>query len=202
MENSIRSDKHITGECILMILCRILLLFVYMTMLHGFKLHFLGQNSMKRFVGSVSRKAMGNRAHLGYVDSHCHLFARQFKGRIPEILKLGRDVGLEYAIINGLEPKTNRITLDMCSRYPEYLPAIGIYPLEACCNAINEDNWKTDMRPPQKFDVDAEVDFIDEMCAQKKIIAIGKFLFNSELWVNIVQVKLVLMRTMLITLIL
>lgn len=149
----------------------------HFTVLNGFRLQAL-RLSYSKSLSTYARKAISKRnavpgGHLGYVDAHCHLFARQFNGRLQEVVNAGRDAGLEFAIINGLEPKSNRITLDMCKRYPEYLPAIGIYPLEACCNVIDDSNWQSTMRPPKKFDVDAEIDFIDQMCTERKIVAIG-----------------------------
>ena len=156
----------------------ILLLFVVnATMIHSYSLKFRGLKSVDRCMHSYRRKAASAQfpeASLGYVDTHCHLFHRQFKGRVPEIYEISKSAGLEFVIINGLEPRTNRITLDMCHKYPEYLPALGIYPLEACCNVIDATNWQSTMNPPEKFDVDAEVDFIDDMCSQKKIVAIGE----------------------------
>lgn len=113
-------------------------------------------------------------SNSNYVDVHCHLFDEKFKDRQNEIEQKCRDAGLEFIIINGLEPKTNRKTLEMCESVPEYLPALGIYPLEACCNVYNDSNWTASFPPPEKFDVDAEVDFIDEMCTEHKIIAIGE----------------------------
>lgn len=113
-------------------------------------------------------------SNLSYVDVHCHLFDEKFNGRHDEIVYKCRQAGLEFAIINGLEPKTNRRTIEMCDAVPEYLPALGIYPLEACCNVYNDSNWTAKFPPPEKFDVDAEVDFIDEMCSARKIVAIGE----------------------------
>jgi TatD DNase family protein len=88
--------------------------------------------------------------------------------------------------------------------YPIHmLPAMGIYPLDAACNFIysQEDvdrikqersdsdhnqnnetsaqplpevNWKHDFPPPTRFDVDAEIDFIEEMVKTKRIVALGE----------------------------
>ena len=45
--------------------------------------------------------------------------------------------GLDRIVVNGLEPITNRQTLELCDKYPHLLlPALGIYPLDACCHAL------------------------------------------------------------------
>ena len=110
----------------------------------------------------------------GYVDVHCHLTDTVFKSNIEEVISKSARNGLEYIVVNGLEPKSNRDVLHLCNRYKMLLPAIGIYPLNACANYINDNNWTHDFVKPESFDVDAEIDFIDAMAQQGKIVAIGE----------------------------
>lgn len=35
-------------------------------------------------------------------------------------------------------------------------------------------NWNHDFDPPEKFDIQAEIDFIDSLAAEKKIVAVGE----------------------------
>lgn len=35
-------------------------------------------------------------------------------------------------------------------------------------------NWHHDFEPPEKFDIEAEISFIDAMAAEKKIVAVGE----------------------------
>ncbi len=74
--------------------------------------------------------------------------------------------------MNGLEPISNRAVLELCEKHSHFLPALGIYPIDAACNVITD--WNADFPQPEKFDVDAEIDFIDEMAAANKIVAIGE----------------------------
>lgn len=65
--------------------------------------------------------------------------------------------GLDRIVVNGLEPITNRQTLELCDKYPHLLlPALGIYPLDACCHALAKDpsKWAFDFPPPAVFDID------------------------------------------------
>lgn len=110
-----------------------------------------------------------------YVDCHAHLIHDQFLGEEDAIAEKCREYGLEYVIVNGLEPVSNRRVLDLCDRHAHLLPAIGIYPLDAACRTISKDkNWQHDFEPPEIFDVDAEIQFIDRMASENKIVAIGE----------------------------
>lgn len=110
-----------------------------------------------------------------YVDVHAHLIHEQFFGEEDQIAENCRVAGLEYVICNGLEPKSNRATLDLCEKHSNLLPALGIYPLDAACNVLEAGvNWHNEFPPPAVFDVDSEIDFIDAMAAEKKIVAVGE----------------------------
>ncbi len=136
--------------------------------------------------------------NLGYVDVHAHLLHEKFAGKEHEVVQGCITAGLDHVIINGIEPESNRQILEFCEKhYPIHmLPAMGIYPLDAACNFIfsQEDvdrikqereasgsteplpvvNWKHDFPPPTRFDVDAEIDFIEEMVKAKRIVALGE----------------------------
>lgn len=110
-----------------------------------------------------------------YVDVHCHIIHEKFEGEEDAVAQRAKDKGLEYCIVNGLEPKSNRAVLELCERHPtSLLPALGIYPIDAACNVIKPETWQHPFPPPDKFDVEAEVAFIDEMCAAGKVVAIGE----------------------------
>lgn len=112
---------------------------------------------------------------LGYVDVHAHLIHEKFIGEEDHIAARCREAGLDFVVVNGLEPKSNRAILDLCSRHSNLLPALGIYPLDAACHVIHPGgNWLHPFDPPEKFDVDAEIAFIDSMAAEKRIVAVGE----------------------------
>lgn len=121
---------------------------------------------------------------VGYVDVHAHLICSKFEGREDAIALDCIAKQMDHVIVNGLEPVSNRKILEFSARFSPYmLPALGIYPLDAACQVIvtQEDvdrlrdqgvqdlpvvNWSHDFPPPAKFDVDAEIAFI-EQCAQE-----------------------------------
>ena len=44
-------------------------------------------------------------------------------------------------ILNGLNPPTNRRVMSLCEEHSRFLPAVGIYPLDASCR-VNKDHWE------------------------------------------------------------
>jgi TatD DNase family protein len=117
-----------------------------------------------------------------YVDVHCHIIHDQFTGEEDDVTHRAQLAGLEYCVVNGLEPISNRAVLDLCARHPNILlPALGIYPLDACAHVIDSTKWDHPFVPPTQFNVDAEIDWIDQMCSitntttnKKIVVAIGE----------------------------
>ncbi|CAM9599870.1 unnamed protein product, partial [Ectocarpus fasciculatus] len=113
-------------------------------------------------------------AHKRFLDVHAHVFHEDFKGDEELIVEKCQTAGLQYIVVNGLEPHSNREVLALSERHCSlYLPAIGIYPLDAACNVIT--NWPHEFpQVPAVFDVDAEIAFIDAMAAERRVVAIGE----------------------------
>jgi TatD DNase family protein len=121
----------------------------------------------------VNMDTLSSTRHLEYVDVHAHVFHEEFRGDEDLIVSKCKTNGLEFVVVNGLEPHSNREVLALCDRHPSiYLPAIGIYPVDAACNVIT--HWEHDFPPSARFDVDAEIDFIDQMASEKRIVAVGE----------------------------
>lgn len=110
----------------------------------------------------------------GYIDAHAHLIHEQFVGEEDAIAVKCKDSGVDFVIVNGLEPVSNRAVLELCQRHSNLVAAAGIYPIDAACNVIDPMTWKHSFPPPDKFDVDKEIDFIDEMARTGQLIAIGE----------------------------
>jgi TatD family hydrolase len=99
---------------------------------------------------------------------------------------------------------SNRRVLELCERYssssssssssspppPLLLPALGIYPIDALCHYINDTNntnnikWSFTFPQPALFDVDAEINFIETMARDKKIVAIGECGLDKKYYDN------------------
>eukprot|EP01035_Chromulina_nebulosa_P020214 gene20214-26243_t len=109
-----------------------------------------------------------------YTDAHAHLIHEQFEGEEDIMAVKCSEAGLEYIVVNGLEPESNRKILLYSEKFSNILPACGIYPIDAMCNAIEPSEWKQPFPPPTKFNVDSEIEFIHHLAKEKKIIAIGE----------------------------
>lgn len=107
-----------------------------------------------------------------YVDVHAHLIHRRFAGQEDAVAQRAAAAGLDYVIVNGLDPRSNRAVLELCQRHPHLLPAVGIYPVDAVAHCLDPAAWPHDWPPPAPFDVDAEIDWIDSVAAE--VVAIGE----------------------------
>lgn len=106
-----------------------------------------------------------------YIDIHTHLTHEKFSSDWQEVLKRAIDAGLRKIVVNGLEPESNRKILAWSKIYPEIVPALGIYPLEAVNALIPENTLPFQV---EIFDVDSELHFIEESVRKGEVKAIGE----------------------------
>lgn len=116
----------------------------------------------------------------GFVDVHCHLTHTAFGSAAEQdaVVHRARQAGLSRAIVNGLEPQSNRQVLQLCERHPDILrPALGIYPADASSHAVDPEEYSAHfngLAPPEPFDIAAELDFIEAQAASGMLVAIGE----------------------------
>lgn len=102
-----------------------------------------------------------------YVDCHCHLDHPDLWEDSHAIIERAKKAGLAAIINNGINPETNRRTLELAKRYGIVRPALGIYPVKPLRKDIEEHGLPL---RPNIFDIDEEIDFI----SRQKIAAIGE----------------------------
>jgi len=107
-----------------------------------------------------------------YVDVHAHLIHESFASDADQAAERAAQAGVGRVVVNGLEPRSNRAILELCARHVNLRAALGIYPVDAIAHVIDRASWSHPFPPPDAFDVDAEVDFIDSVADQ--LIAIGE----------------------------
>mmetsp|Transcript_12879 Transcript_12879/g.21018 ORF Transcript_12879/g.21018 Transcript_12879/m.21018 type:complete len:289 (+) Transcript_12879:1106-1972(+) len=128
--------------------------------------------STRSVARNVFRAVGPFRSH--YVDVHAHLTDERFRGLEGSLHEKCADNNVEYVILNGLEPVTNRQVLALSQQYSRFLPALGLYPLDAACSVVRH-HWEgIAFPPPEEFDVEHELAFIDQMAAEKRLVAIGE----------------------------
>ncbi len=121
-----------------------------------------------------------------YVDVHTHLTHRRFEGEADVIAQRAADAGVARIIVNGLNPTDNRAVLELCAKYEHLYPALGVYPVDAGCQYIDAKAWPHSFAPPERFDLDAEIDWIDSQAAH--IIAVGECGLDRH-WVDDAPVR-------------
>lgn len=105
----------------------------------------------------------------GFVDVHCHLTHKRYETDLNVVIQRAEKAGVKSIVCNGLEPISNRQTLELAEKYPTVKPALGIYPI----NALQKKRPKLDHDLPT-FNVEEEIKFIAEQAKNRKIIAIGE----------------------------
>lgn len=103
------------------------------------------------------------------VDVHTHLTDEKFASDLPSVMHRAERAGLKAIIVNGLNPKSNREILELSEKYSTIKPALGIYPIDA----VNHLPLKLPF-PVTKFDVEEELNFIEEHAKLGTIIALGE----------------------------
>lgn len=107
-----------------------------------------------------------------YVDVHAHLTHEAFDADRHEAAERAAKAGVEVIIVNGLDPASNRHALELADRHPNVRAAGGIYPVDAIASRIDARNWSYDFEPPAVFDVDAEIQWLDDNA--ERFVAIGE----------------------------
>lgn len=90
------------------------------------------------------------------IDIHCHLDHPRFTD-LDKVMENAKKVGVKVILTDGINPETNRKTLEIAKRYDIVKAALGIYPINQLKKEIN---------------IDEELDFIKKN--KNSIIAIGE----------------------------
>ncbi|MBI2571726.1 MAG: TatD family hydrolase [Candidatus Schekmanbacteria bacterium] len=106
-----------------------------------------------------------------YVDVHAHLVHPAFAGEEDAVAGRAAAAGVEMVVVTGLEPRSNRAVLELCERHAHLLPALGIYPVDALCKLVDRSSWQHPFPPPERFDVEEEIAFIDSVAGRLVAIA-------------------------------
>ncbi|HLC56765.1 MAG TPA: TatD family hydrolase [Candidatus Nanoarchaeia archaeon] len=92
------------------------------------------------------------------IDCHAHLDDIQFSKDLDEVIKRAEENKIIYIINNGVNPNSNRKTLELSKKYKIVKPALGFHPTDS-------EKFSDDM-------VDNEIEFIKKN--KNKIFAIGE----------------------------
>ena len=106
---------------------------------------------------------------MNFIDIHSHLDHPLLFDKLDEIISRAISAGVRHVITNGINPKTNRMCLEISKKYEIVKCGMGIYPRDSLKKESSEGNYKIDV---SDFDIDDEINFI--RCNKDKIAAISE----------------------------
>ncbi len=65
------------------------------------------------------------------IDTHAHLFAEEYQGRLDEVLQRAEEAGVTAVICIGLDLPTSQQAITIAETYPNVWAAVGVHPHDA-----------------------------------------------------------------------
>ncbi len=103
------------------------------------------------------------------IDIHCHLDHVTLNKRINEVVENAKNAGLKVILAAGVNPETNRMTLELSKKFDIIKASLGIYPPETLQKEIDDGGYPL---KPNIFSVDEEISFIEKN--KDKISSVGE----------------------------
>lgn len=92
-----------------------------------------------------------------FIDTHSHLFLKQFKNDRDEVIRKAIEQGIEKMLLPNIDSKSITPMLDTCAAYPDHcFPMMGLHP-----NSVNK-NYMTELK------------VIESRLEQNKFYAVGE----------------------------
>ncbi|HLP18540.1 MAG TPA: TatD family hydrolase [Bacteroidota bacterium] len=91
-----------------------------------------------------------------FIDSHSHLFYKDYEKDIDDVLKRAADAGMEYAVVPGTNIETTKQAIALAERENSIYAAAGIHPLDL-------ETW-----------TDSTLAEIEQMLSHPKVVAVGE----------------------------
>ncbi|XP_062267561.1 putative deoxyribonuclease tatdn3 isoform X3 [Platichthys flesus] len=110
---------------------------------------------------------------LGFVDSHCHISAREFEQDLEDVMQRSRQAGVETLIAVTEEVGEFSRLLQLQQRYPDVVaPCFGVHPLQG-----GEGPEQRSARPQ---DLDAALPLLYEH--RERLVAVGEIGLDFTPW--------------------
>ncbi len=103
------------------------------------------------------------------IDIHCHLDNPQFND-IDKVISNAKANDVKVILTNGVDHATNKIALELASKYDIVKVALGVYPLFCIDTGLRDGAYPMDKVVP--LNLDNELEFIKSN--KDKIIAVGE----------------------------
>lgn len=98
-----------------------------------------------------------------FVDTHAHLFFKDFDADRDDVIRRAQDVGVEYIVCPGTDLETSRKSIELAEQYDCVYAAVGFHPHDAA-KAIGSGG-----APDPKI-----IEEIEQMSSHPKVVAIGE----------------------------
>ena len=105
--------------------------------------------------------------HTLYIDIHSHLDHPLIKD-IDGLIARARAAGVRHIVTNGVDPSTNRLSLELAKKYDIVECGLGLYPRDALKREVEGSQWNVG----KDYDVDEELSFIRKH--SKEIVALSE----------------------------
>jgi len=91
-----------------------------------------------------------------FIDTHVHLYDKQFDNDRDEVIRRAIDAGVDAMIVPGIDVATSEAAIDLSDRYDGIYAAVGIHPHESAKLS------------------NGDLDKIEQLSHHKKVVAIGE----------------------------
>lgn len=91
-----------------------------------------------------------------YIDTHTHLFFKNFDEDRDEVIQNALDAGVKYMLVPGTDIETSKQAIALAEKYESVYAAIGVHPHDT-------KDWD-----------DALIDELRELAMHEKVVAIGE----------------------------
>ena len=62
------------------------------------------------------------------IDSHAHIYYRDYVGDFDDMLKRAEDAGVSAILVVGTDIESSRESVELAEKYPQLYAAVGIHP--------------------------------------------------------------------------
>jgi len=91
-----------------------------------------------------------------FIDTHCHLFSKDFNDDLDEVIERAKQNGVDYIIVPATDLESSGKVLELVEKYNFIYGAVGVHPQDSA-------NWS-----------DEWLGKIEEFAKHEKIVAIGE----------------------------
>ena len=91
-----------------------------------------------------------------FIDTHAHLFYKNFEGEVDEVINRANQAGVEFIIVPGTDLATSIQAIDLAEKYDCVYAAVGVHPHDS-------KGWN-----------DGIISKLEGLAGHKKVVAIGE----------------------------